>query len=166
MIRCGCIYPSRSNFGSPVFLVPKSDVTLLMCIDYCTVNALSIKDRYPLPHIEDLLNSTHRSCWFTKLDLAAGYHEMCIATVDRQMTAFTTQFGLYEWRVLSFGLANAPSHFIRMINGILKPVKCNSIVGDLNNIMIHSRTLGEHVVQVYEVRTLLTERCLTAKPAN
>jgi hypothetical protein len=68
-----------------------------MCIDYRAVNGTTVKDRYPLPHIEDLLISMHGSCWFTKLDLAAGYHQIRIAAADRQKTAFTTKFGLYEW---------------------------------------------------------------------
>jgi len=122
-IRCSWIQPSRSNFGSPVLFVPKPDGTLHMCIDYRAVNAITIKDRYPLPHIEDLLNSMHGSCWFTKLNLAAGYHQIRIATADRQKLAFTTKFGLYEWRVLPFRLANAPSQFMRMMNGILEPMK-------------------------------------------
>jgi hypothetical protein len=70
---------------------------LRMCIDYRAVNAITIKDRYPLLHIEYLLNSMHGSCWFTKLELAAGYNQIRIATADRQKTAFTTKFCLYEW---------------------------------------------------------------------
>jgi len=147
-IRCCWIQPSQSNVGPPVLLVPKPDGTLHMSIDYRAVNAITIKDRYPLPHIEDLLNSMHGSCWFTKLDLAAGYHQICIATADRQKTAITTKSGLYKWRVLPFGLANAPSQFMRMINGILKPMKRQFIVVYLDDMMIHSRTLAEHVVHV------------------
>jgi len=106
------------------------------------------------------------SCWFTKLDFAAGYHRIRIATADRQMTAFTTNFGLYEWRVVPFGLANAPSQFIRMMNGILEPMKRKFIVVYLDDIMIHSRTLAEHGVHVREVLTLLTEHGLKAKRAK
>jgi len=95
-IRCGWVQPSRSNFSSPVLFLPKPDGTLRMCIDYRAVNAITVKDRYPLPHIEDLLNSMHGSCWFTKLDFAAGYHQIRITTADRQKTAFTSKFGLYE----------------------------------------------------------------------
>jgi len=137
-----------------------------MCIDYCTVNAITVKDRYPLPHIEDLLNSMHGSCWFTKLDLVAGYHEIRIATADRHKTAFTTKFGLYEWQVLPFGLGNTPSQFMRMMNGILEPMKRKFIVVYLDNIMIHSRTLAEHVVHVRAVLTLLTEHGLKDKRAT
>jgi len=92
-IRCGWIHPSRSDFGSPVLFVLKPDVTLRMWIDYCAVNAITVKDCYPLPHIEHLLNSMHGPCGFTQLDLAASYHKMCIATADRQKTAFTIKFG-------------------------------------------------------------------------
>jgi len=95
-IRWGWLQSSRGNFGSPVFFVPKPDSMLRMCIDYRAVNPITIKNRYPLPHIEDVLNSMHSSCWFPKLDLAAAYHQICIATSDRQKTAFTTKFGLYE----------------------------------------------------------------------
>ena len=117
-------------------------------MDYCAVNAITVKDRYPLPHIEDLLDSMYSSCWFTKLDLAAAYHQVHITTTDRQKTAFTTQFGLYEWRVLPLGLANAPSQFMRMMNCILGTMKRKFIVVHLDHIMIHSRTLAEHVVHV------------------
>jgi hypothetical protein len=80
----------------------------------------------------------HGSCWFTKLDLAAGNHQIRIAAADRPKTAFTTKFGLYKWRVLPFGLANAPSQFMGMMNGILEPMKRKFIVVDLDDIMIHS----------------------------
>ena len=95
-IRCSWIQPSRSNIGSPVLIMPKPDGTPHMCIDYRAVNANIVKDHYSLPPIQDLLNSMHSSCWFTKLDLAAGYHQIRIATANRQKTAFTTKYGLYD----------------------------------------------------------------------
>ena len=165
-IRCGWIQPSRSNFGSPVLFVPKPDGMLHMCIDYRAVNGITVKDSYPLPHILDLLNSMLGFCWFTKLDLVAGYHQIRITTADRQKTAFTTKFGLYKWRVLLFGLANAPSQFMRMMNDILELIKCEFIVVYLDDIMIHSCTLAEHVVHIREVLTLLTEHGLKAKRAK
>jgi hypothetical protein len=97
------------------------------------------------------------------LDLAAGYHQIRIATADRQKTAFTTKFGLYEWRVLQFALENAPSQFMHMMNGILEPMERKFIVIYLDNIIIHSCTLAEHVVHVREVLTLLTEHGIMAK---
>jgi len=164
--RCSWIQPSRSNFGSLVLSVAKPDGILRTCIDYRAVNAITIQDRYPLPHIEDLLNSMHGSCLFTKLDLVAGYHQIRIATADTYKTAFTTKFGLYKWRVLPFGLAHAPSQFMRMMNGILEAMKRKFIVVYLDDIMIHSHTLVEHVAHVCEVRTLLMEYGLKAKRAR
>jgi len=151
VIGCIWIQPSRSNFGSPVLFVPKPDSMLRMCIDHRAVNAITVKDRYPLPHIEDLLNSIHGSCWFTKFDIVAGYHQIRIATADRQKTAFTTKFDLYEWRVLPLGLANAPTQFVRMMNGILETTKHIFIVVYLDDITIHSCTLVEHVIHDQEV---------------
>jgi len=165
-ICSGYIQPCRSNFGSAVLFLRKPDGMLRMCIDYCAVNAMTVKDCHPLPHIEDLLNSMHGFYWFTKLDLAAGSHQIRIATADRQRRASTTKFDLYEWRVLPFVLANAPSQFIRMMNGILEPMKRKFIIVYLDNIMIHSRTMAEHVILVREVLTLLMEHGLKAKCAK
>jgi len=165
-ICCSGIQLTRSDFGSPVLFVAKPDSTRQMWIDYRPVNAITVKDRYPLPHIKDLLNYMHGSCLFTKFDLAAGYHQIHIAMANRLKTAFTTTFGLYEWQVLPFGLANAPSQFMCMINGILEPMKWKLIVMYLDDSMITSCTLADHVVHVREVLTLLTKRGLKAKRAN
>jgi len=162
-IQCGWIQPSRSNFGWPVLFMPKPDFTLCMCIEYCTVNTITIKDRYPLPPIEDLLNYMHGSCWFTRLDSAARYNQTRIATADMQKMAFTTNFGLSEWWVLPFGVGNIPRQFMHMKNGILKPMKRKFIIWYLDDIRIHSHTLPEHVVHVHEVLTLLMELGLKAE---
>jgi len=166
VIGCSPIQPSQSNFDSPVFFVPKPDSTLPLCIDYRAVNTIPVKDRCPLPHIEDLLNSMHGSCWFTQLDSAAAYHQIRIATADRQKTAFTTTFGLYQWQVLPLGLANAPSQFVLMMNGIMEPMKSKFIVVHLEIIVIHRSILAEHVIHVREVLTLLTEHGLKARHAK
>jgi hypothetical protein len=119
-------------------------------------------DHYFLPHIEDLLNSIHDYFWFTKFDLAAGYHQIRIAAADRQKTAFTTTFGLYEWQVLPFGLANPSIQFTHAMNGILEPMKRKFIVVYLDDIMIHSHMLAEHILHVREVLNLLAEHGLKA----
>jgi len=118
-IRRSWIQHNWSYSSSPVLFVPKPDGTLHMWIDYRAVNAITVKDRYPLPLIEYLHNAMPVFCWFTQLDLAAGYHQIRIATADRHKMAFTTEFCLYEWRVVLFGLANAPSQFMCMMNAIL-----------------------------------------------
>jgi len=166
VIRCGWTQPSRSNFSSPVLFVRKPDGMLRMSIDSRAVNATTVKDCYPLKHIDDSLNSIHSSCCFTKLDFVSGYDQIRITTDDRQKPAFRTNFGLYEWQVLPCGLANAPSQFRRMINGILEQMNRKIFAMYLNDIMIHSHTLVEHVVHVHQVLTLLTEHGLKAKLAK
>jgi len=137
-----------------------------MCIDYCTVNTITVTDHWRLSLIEDLLNSIHSSCWFTQLDLVAAYHQILIATADRQRTAFATTFGLYEWRVLPFGMANAPSQFLRMMKSILEPMKCKFMVMYLDNKMNHSRTLVDHVIHVRDQHTFPKEHGLKVKRAK
>jgi len=137
-----------------------------MGIDYRAVNTIEVKDRHPLLYIEDLVSFMHGSCRFTQLASVAGYHQIRIATADRQKPALTTEFCLYEWRVLPFGLANGPSKFTHMMDGTLEPMKCRFIVVYLDDIMIHSGTLAEHAVHVREVLTLPKEHCLKAKCAK
>ena len=108
----------------------------------------------------------HGSCWFTKLDLVAGYHQIRSATADRQKTAFTIKFGLSEWRVLPFGLVNAASQSMHTMNGILEPMKRTFIVVYLDDIMIHSCTLAEHIIHVREVLPSLTAHGLIANCAK
>lgn len=128
--------------------MPKPDTILCMYIDYHTVNSKTIKDHYPLPDIDDLLNSMHSSYWFTKFDLAAGSHQIRIATAVSQQTALMTKLCLYEWQVLPFGLANTPSQLMCMMNSIIEPMKHIFIIANEDNMMIHSRTVAEHIVHV------------------
>jgi len=162
-IHCCWIQPSQSNFGSPGLFMSKPDGTPRICINCRAVNAIAVNRGHPLPHIDDLLNSLLGSCWVTKLDVVAGYHESCITTADRQKTAFTAKFGLYEWRVPQFRLLNAPSEFMRLMNHILETMNSQFILIYLDNSVIHSRTLAEHIVHVREVLTLLTENGLKAE---
>jgi hypothetical protein len=162
-IRNGWITPSSSSYGSPVLFVPKQDGTLRMCIDYRAVNRVTVKDRYPLPHIEDLLNGLEGSTVFSKLDLASGYHQIRIAPGDRQKTAFTTKFGLYEWRVLPFGLANAPSQFMRMMDGLLTPELREFVSIYLDDVLIHSKNIEDHVGHVRRILEVLLAQGLRVK---
>jgi hypothetical protein len=165
-LRNGWITPSSSNYGSPVLFVPKADGSLRMCIDYRAVNRITVKDRYPLPHIEDLFNGLEGSKVFSKLDLASGYHQIRIAPGDRQKTAFTTKFGLYEWRVLPFGLANAPSQFMRMMDGLLTPEMRRFVAIYLDDVLVHSRDLAQHVSHVRTVLTTLLSHGLRVKQSK
>ena len=116
--------------------------------------------------MEDLLNSRHGSCWFTKLDLGGTYHQILIVTSNSQNSPFSAEFCFYGLRVLPFGLEIAPSQFMCMMNGILEPMKCKFMVAYIDEIMIHSLTLAEHIVHVQEVCTLQTEHGFKAKRAK
>jgi hypothetical protein len=134
----GWITDSCSPFAAPILFVKKADGSLRLCVDYRALNAVTLKDRYPLPHMDDLLNQVHGSSLFTKLDLKSGYHQMRLRTEDREKTAFTTKYGLYEWTVVPFGLANAPSAFMRTMAKLLHRHRRYCVVY-LDDILIHTK---------------------------
>jgi hypothetical protein len=123
MLEKGWIRPSTSSFASPVLLVKKHDGSMRMCVDYRALNKLTVKDRYPLPHTDELTDRLSKAQYLTKLDLRAGYHQVRIHEDDIHKTAFITRYGLYEYLVMPFGLCNAPSTFMRMMNDILRPLR-------------------------------------------
>jgi hypothetical protein len=135
-----------------------------MCIDYRALNRITLKDRYPLPHIEELIDRLHGATIFSKLDLASGYHQMRVKESDREKTAFITPHGLYEWRVLPFGLANAPSAFMRRMHDILGKYKFVAIY--LDDILIFSQNESEHMDHVRAVLESLREAGLKAKASK
>ena len=167
-IRNGWIRPSNSHYGSPVLFVPKKDGGLRMCIDYRAVNRITRKDRYPLPHIEELVQPLGGSTCFSKIDLASGYHQIRICAADRQKTAFSTKYGLYEWTVLPFGLANAPSQFMRVMNRLLasNPELRKFVAVYLDDVLIHSSTREEHLDHVRTVLQLLQKAGLKLKKSK
>ena len=118
-----------------------------MCVDYHGLNTITAKDRYPLPYIEDLLDKLHGARVFTKLDLASGYHQVRVHSDDFHKAAFIAPDGFYEYKVILFGLANAPAAFMRLMHKILHPHRRNAIVY-LDDVLIFSRTLAEHKAHV------------------
>lgn len=151
---------SSSEWASPVLFVPKKGGKMPMCIDYRGINEDTVQDRYPLPHMDDLIDSLWSSRIFTQLDLTSGYHQMAVKESDRSKTAFSTRYGLFEWKVLPFGLCNAPSAFMRIMNSVLEPHMRDFVVVYLDDILIFSRTVEEHERHVSEILRLLLKHDL------
>nr|CAD1835498.1 unnamed protein product [Ananas comosus var. bracteatus] len=135
-----------------------------MCIDYCALNKITIKNRYPLPRIDDLLDQLKHARFFTKLDLKSGYHQARIREDDNRKTAFKTRQGLFEWLVMPFGLCNALATSMRPINDVLRPFLDDFVIVYLDNILIYSRSWEEHLAHVKKVFMLLEEHQLHLNP--
>ncbi|KAJ1571695.1 hypothetical protein NDA11_001245 [Ustilago hordei] len=159
----GFIRPSKSPARSPVLFVPKKDGGLRLCVDYRGLNEITVKNRAPLPLIEEQLFLLRKARIYTKLDLRAAYNLIRIAKGDEWKTAFGTQLGLYEYLVMPFGLANAPAHFQSFINDIFQDIIGIYVVVYLDDFLVFSDTEEAHVKHVTEVLTRLRSNRLFAK---
>ena len=163
LLSKGLIEPSSSPFAAPILFVRKKDGTLRMCIDYRALNKVTIKNKYPLPRIDDLMDHLSGSACFSSIDLMSGYHQLRIDPADVPKTAFRSPFGLYQYKVLPFGLSNAPSIFQAAMNRIFGDYMGKFMVVYLDDILIFSRSKEEHYEHVRLVLERLREHQLYAK---
>ncbi|KAI3796222.1 hypothetical protein L1987_38888 [Smallanthus sonchifolius] len=159
----GFIRPSISPWGAPVLFVKKKDGAMRMCIDYRELNKRTVKNKYPLPRIDDLFDQLQGARWFSKIDLRSGYHQLKVREEDIPKTAFRTRYGHYEFRVMSFGLTNAPAAFMSMMNQVCRPMLDRSVIVFIDDILIYSKSEGDHACHLREVLETLQKEKLYAK---
>ena len=163
LVDKGFIQPSVSPWGAPVLFVRKKDGTLRLCIDYWQLNRVTIKNRYPLPRIDDLFDQLRGVCVFSKIDLRSGYYQLKIRSDDVPKTAFRIRYGHYEFLVMPFGLTNAPAAFMGLMNKIFQDYLDRFVIVFIDDILVYSRTKEEHVRHLSLVLKKLREHRLYAK---
>ena len=159
----GFIRPSVSPWGAPVLFVKKKDGTLRMCIDYQQINKVTVKNKYPLPRIEDLFDQLRGASVFSKIDLRSRYYQLWVKEVDVPKTAFKTRYGHYEFLVMPFRLTNAPAAFMDLMNRVFHPYLDQFVMVFIDDILMYSKDAQEHEHHLRIVLQILRESRLFAK---
>jgi hypothetical protein len=164
--EAGFIVASNAPFGAPILFVKKKDGSLRMCIDYRALNKITIKNKYPLPRIEELLDRLRPATIFSKIDLRSGYHQLRINDADTDKTTFVTRYGSYKFLVMPFGLTNAPSVFMQLMNSVLAEYIDDFVIVFIDDILIYSNDEAQHTQHVKLVLNKLREAQLHANMAK
>jgi hypothetical protein len=159
----GFIRPSASSWGCPALFVKKKDNSLRLCVDYRPLNAVTIKNKYPLPRIDILFDQLAGAKVFSKVDLRSGYHQIKIRSSDIPKTAFSTRYGLYEYLVMLFGLTNAPAYFMYLMNSVFMQELDKFVVVFIDDILIYSKNPEDHAKHLHVVLQKLIDHHLYAK---
>ncbi|GJV11699.1 putative reverse transcriptase domain-containing protein [Tanacetum coccineum] len=159
----GFIRPSSSPWGAPVLFVKKKDGSFRMCIDYHELNKLTVKNRYPLPRINDLFDQLQGSSIYSKIDLKSGYHQLRVREKDIPKTAFRTRYGHYEFQVMPFGLTNAPVVFMDLMNRVCKPYLDKFVIVFIDDILLYSKDEKEHEEHLKAILELLKKEKLAVR---
>ncbi|KAJ0921089.1 putative nucleotidyltransferase, Ribonuclease H [Helianthus annuus] len=163
LLAKGFVRPSSSPWGAPILFVKKKDGSMRLCIDYRELNKVTIKNRYPLPRIDNLFDQLQGASYFSKIDLRSGYHQLKVKDEDVHKTAFRTRYGHFEFLVMPFGLTNAPAAFMDLMNRVCKPYLDKFVIVFIDDILIYSKSQADHEKHLRCILKLLHQEKLYAK---
>ncbi|CAF4152957.1 unnamed protein product, partial [Rotaria sordida] len=164
LLERGQIEESTSPWSSPIVLVKKKDKTMRFCIDYRRLNAITIKDAFPLPRIDEIFDQLSDATYYTKFDFKSGYFQVPLSKEDRPKTAFSTRDNHYQFTVLPQGITNGPATFQRVINHILGPTRWKYALAYIDDVIIYSKTFEEHLSHLNEICQILKEARFRLNP--
>jgi len=166
MLDRGIIEPSHSSFSSPIVLISKKDGSTRFCVDYRALNEVTVKDAYPIPRVEECLDSLAGSSWYCCMDLNSGFWQVGLDPVDKHKTAFSTSMGLYQFTVMPFGLCNAPSTFERLMEDVMRGLQWEDCLVYMDDIIVPAVTFEQGIQRLEKVLERLEKANLKLKPSK